>query len=734
MVLVDSYFWHPTLNMAKHPIHIDYETRSQADIGDVGAYRYAEDESTEIMCAALAVGDERPAMWINPRFEVDDGLFTIKTEPRAWEIMSLMQEPDRMIYAHNAQFELAITHFKGAKHGFFIRPEQLRCTAAMCRRGAIPARLKDATAALFRDESQQKDKDGSRLIQKFSIPRDGLFRDPRQHCADWLKFVEYCRQDVVVEQLLTHELNAFGMTGAVLDTFLFDMQINHYGLEVNIEALHNAQKIIEHVEAELTEQFVELTGFNPTQREVLLQWLKDRGYKGEDMTAGTVETELARMEEGDAKTALSLRQKLSFASIKKVRSMIACACEDGRVRGTLQYYGAATGRWSGRLIQPQNFKRPTIKHTDAAYKAICEGISAADMELFYGPPLEVIGSCIRHFIQPKQGVLLDVDFAAIEARLVCWLAGQQDALDEFAAGIDRYKIMASKIYGVPVDEVNAHPQRFVGKQCVLGCGYSMGGSKFRGTCASYNYELPWVADVVNKETGETVLTDVELIEAEQYVAERKSAGLSHFDVLPFENKCVKAYRDSHKEVVSFWYEIERACKTAITTPGAKVPVRKVTVFCANTAGSKYLFIVLPSGRRLAYRDPQIVEVYDAGEEEIVTEDGAVVQRKKRKQITFWGQLEGKTMWGRVKTYGGKLVENITQAVAADLMSNGAINAQRTGIQIATMIHDQCLAYCRDADEAPKMLALLEKCLTTLPKWAEGFPVAVDGKITPYYRK
>ena len=108
--------------------------------------------------------------------------------------------------------------------------------------------------------------------------------------------------------------------------------------------------------------------------------------------------------------------------------------------------------------------------------------------------------------------------------------------------------------------------------------------------------------------------------------------------------------------------------------------------------------------------------------------------KKRKQITFWGQLEGKTMWGRVKTYGGKLVENITQAVAADLMSNGAINAQRTGIQIATMIHDQCLAYCRDADEAPKMLALLEKCLTTLPKWAEGFPVAVDGKITPYYRK
>jgi len=709
-------------------IHLDYETRSRVDISSAGAFRYAQDDSTEIFCAGIAVDDGPVRMWVNPKWrdvakhELGDGMGFASSE----------------VWAHNAQFEFAITQHQGEQHNFWIEPKQWRCTAALCRRANIPASLEKAGAAL--GLTQQKDTRGKALIRKFSIPnpKTGQFTEPEEDPEAFRQFIEYCRQDVVVEQQIHKELSAFKLVGPVLDTFLVDLRINARGLEVNVDALRHVQRLIEVQEEELRNEFRERFGFNPTQRDVFLKWLKEQGYKGDGLKAADMEEEFSSDDfdpQSDLGIALTIRKKLSFASIKKVKSMLECVCSDGAVRGTLQYHGAATGRWSGRLIQPQNFKRPTIKHTARAYEDICNHESTVHIELCNGPLMEVAASCIRHFIQPKQGVLLDCDYSSIEARGVNWLAGQEHALKEYRLGIDRYKSMASVIYHVPVEEVNDFPQRFVGKQATLGCGYQMSGPKFRITCANYGYDLPWEVDVIEKTSKTTLATGISRDAAKKMVsklrAEAKLVGKKlKYRIVTFEDKVVRAFRESHPDLVKFWYACEKAAIAAVKNPGVKYDVGKVTFFCADTAGARYLFIKLPSGRRLAYRDPQLKQVPVQPDED----DDVEEEPRYKTALCYWGQIPGKANYGHVYLYGGKIVENITQAVAADLMSAAAVLAEKSGIEIATLVHDQCLAYCRDAAQAQEKLKLLEKCMTTLPAWADGLPVAVDGKITPYYKK
>lgn len=650
-------------------LHLDYETRSSADISEVGAFRYAADPSTEIFCAAIALNDDAPLIWVNPKFEFDDGLYKVQSDPGVYDLLDMLNYRDNLVYAHNAQFEFAITGHNG--HGINVQHSQWRCTAAMCRRAAIPASLDKAAQTL--GLAQQKDARGKTLIRKFSIPKkDGTFTQPQDDPAAFLEFLAYCKQDVRVERDIHKKLHAFELKGSVLETFQLDMTINARGLTVNVPALQYAQELITMTEDRLTAEFQELTGLNPGQRDKFIEWLRERGFTGANLQAATLDEEIEDADfdaTSDVGRALVLKKSLSYASIKKVKSMLACAdLNDGRVRGTLQYHGASTGRWSGRLIQPQNFKRPTIKHTDAAYADICAGEPLDYIELMNGPVLEVLSSCIRHFIQDPAGMLFDVDYSAIEARIVCWLAGQEDAVAEYRQNIDRYKRMASVIYNVPADKVDDFPQRFVGKQATLGCGYGMGPPKFRATCAKYGYDLP--------------------------------VGL--------EDIAVKAFRNTHKQVVNYWYSCEKQIKRAIANPGTKYPCGKVDFFCLETAGSRYLFARLPSGRHIAYRDPQVHD----------------------DRISYYGQVEGKVMWGRVDLYGGKAVENLVQAIAADIMSHGALTAEQAGFKIATLVHDQCLAYHGDKARLDELC----HCLTSLPAWAAGMPVAVEGKVVPYYKK
>jgi DNA polymerase len=640
-------------------------------------------------------------------------------------LAKISSDPSAIIYAHNAQFEMAITHYRWAKDVGTKPPlpKQWRCTATMARLAALPASLEKVGEALRLDIL--KDKDGSRLIKRFSVPHNVHKSKqmvmgttvrvlPIDDPEDFRKFGEYCLQDVRTEQEVHRKLSAFELRGALEQAFMFDSELNDRGLPINVRALRNARRIVQDAARDLATEFRSITGLNHSQTVAVQQWLSQRGYPYDNLQANSVEDALSntnwsllhqrmlvqvdncigddepipvefhqeiRHRAAPVVRALELHSQLSFAAVKKIDAMLACDCGDGYVRGTLRFYGANTGRWSGQLIQPQNFKRPTIEDTAGAYQMICDGCSRWDLEAMYGDPIEVVASCIRHFIQPHDGAgFLDADYAAIEARIVCWLADQHNALDEYRAGKDRYVTMAAAIYNKHPEHVTKH-ERWVGKQAVLGCGFSMWVDAFQAQCAKYGVSMEY-------EACETA---------------------------------VLTYRKVHNRVESLWEEFENAARAAIVQPGKWFQAgSKVKFAVTKSAGIKYLVMLMPSGRRIVYPHVAIEQVkrrFKSGTRMV-------------DQITFWGPIPGKAFWGRISTYGGKLVENATQGTAFDLMAHGSCTAEARGFELVTLIHDQALA------KAGKGKTVVDFCaaLCDTPAWAAGLPLVAEGSLVPYYRK
>jgi DNA polymerase len=679
--------------------HLDFETRSTADIKRTGAFRYAEDPSTEILCAAIARDGEGPLLWVNPNFEFDD-MSVCRSSPGVDELIAEMNRNDAPVYAHNAYFEQAITNHCPNNRWFKIDYRRWRCTAAMSRRAAIPPSLEKAAETL--GLLQQKDSKGKALIRKFSIPQKALgkFIQPIDRQDDFIAFCQYCLQDVRVEQGIHKALKHFELTGDTLAAFQADLAINSRGLPVNLPALRHAQTLIEANEARLTEEFRELTGFNPTQRDVLLKWLKEHGYEGDNLRADTLDEQLESAEfdpTSEIGRVLQIKKSLSFASIKKVKAMIECACADSRVRGTIQFYGAGPGRASGRLVQPQNFKRPTIKNTDDAYADIMAGASEEHIELFYGPLLEVIGSCIRHFIHDEAGPIFDVDFSSIEARIAAWLANEEWTLEVFRTHGKIYEATACRMSGMPLQEMldyakehgKHHPDRQKGKVASLALQYQGG------------------------------------------VEALKDMGALDMGVKEEElEEVVEQWREANPNIVKVWHAYDRAAKAAVSNFGSRHQAGKVEFFCAVTAGTKYLFAKLPSGRRLAYRDPKIEETVSRNKKtgEIETWESGKI--KTRQSLTYWGQIRGKTIWGRCGLYGGLLLQNFCEGVGADLLNNGIIKAEEAGYEVCSLIHDQILTYTRESQSIEELVGHM----TNVPEWTKGLPVAADGQVQPYYTK
>jgi len=680
------------------PFHLDIETRSEADLKVTGGFKYAEHPSTEIMCAGVARGEEEPLLWVNPKFTFDD-MSVCKSSPGVFDLIAEMNASSAPVYAHNAYYEHALLNH-GPKSPFKIDINRWRCTAAMSRRAAIPPSLEKAAETL--GLSQQKDNKGKSLIRKFSIPRkkDGKFTHPIDAQDDFIAFTQYCAQDVRVEQGIHKALKHFELTGDVLAAFQADLAINSRGMPMNMEALRHAQKLIEANDSRLTAEFRELTGFNPTQRDVLLKWLQEQGYPADNLRGDTLDEQLEDENFDPTSTVgrvLTIKKALNFASTKKVSAMLACACADGRARGTIQFYGAGPGRASGRLIQPQNFKRPTIKNTDDAYTDIMAGESEEHIELFYGPLLEVIGSCIRHFIHDPEGPIFDVDFSSIEARIAAWLAGEEWTLEVFRTHGKIYEATACRMSGMSLQDMldyakthgKHHPDRQKGKVASLALQYQGGVDALKAMGA------------LDMGLKEEELQDV-----------------------------VDQWREANPNVVKCWHAYDRAAKAAVTNFGSRQQAGKIEFFCAVTAGAKYLFAKLPSGRRLAYRDPKIEETVVRNKETKEIETWADGRVKTRQTLTYWGQVRGKTIWGRCAIYAGMWLQNCCEGVGADLLNNGIIKSEAKGYKVASLIHDQILAYKRKGQTIEELVG----CMTDVPGWTEGLPVAADGQVQKYYTK
>lgn len=680
--------------------HLDFETFSTADLRSYGAYRYAADTSTEILLCAVARHGEAPLLW-SATGQPD--------KPAALALLKEMcEDPEAVIYAHNAQFEAAICRYLWEDTFNLPCPklDQWRCTAAMARRAAIPSSLEQAASFLKLDA--QKDNRGKALIKLFSVPQKPTKKQPKTRILpkdepeQFHEFGQYCKQDVVTEMAVHNKLKAFEMQGETLEAFHFDMRMNERGVPVNVGALEIAEKLVNEYDTKNTEDFRAMTGLNPTQRGKVLEWMQERGFPGKNMQAATVDQIIEDGAEAygmtpEAFAALKLKRLSGFAALKKIPTMLNAACpEDNRVRGSLMWSGAErTHRWAGRIIQPQNFRRPTIANTEHLYRVLKSGnLDVESLELIYESPLEAIASCIRHFIEPESsfhidlhrhndeepGMFLDADYSAIEARIVLWLAGQEDGLQLFRDKKDPYIAMASKIFGVPVDDINKD-QRFVGKQSVLGAGYGMGPDKFRATALQFGRDLS------------------------QEISE----------------KAIKTFREVNFKIPAMWRAFDQAAKEAIANPGKVVKANdKVKFAVTNKPGFPALVMQLPSGHNLIYPHPKVAPAVKKYRGEEYTTD----------EISFIGKRLSK--WQRIGTYGGSLVENATQAVAGDLMTHGALKADSLGYKIFMLVHDQALAEF-DPTTGQTIEGFCD-ALCTLPAWAEGLPLEAEGGLVPFYKK
>jgi len=651
-------------------IHLDVESYSEADLKKEGLYRYAADPSTELLVVCYAI-DDGPVMTWWPVASAPLEVYTPNShasEQVPADLLAAIKE-GATVCAHNAQFErVVLSGPAGKRHGFPVIPAcRMVCTAAKAASAGLPRSLENAAEAIG---SFPKKAVGRMNMLQLAKPRTG--KDKRYTLLafpeKYKELALYCADDVLAERDLDNRLP--DLSPHEQRVWELDQKINDRGIGVDLPAVADAQSLIDEYKAYLEERCKELTGCDPTQTGKLAAWVRANGYpRLLDMQAPTVIEALSDPEcPENIRTVLKLRSTHAMKAVSKYTSMERAAGEDGRLRGMHLYYGAGTGRWAGLLVQLQNMFRPVIKDADTAIAAFRER-SLAWVRFLYGvDPMKVFASCVRGMLIPaKDKDLLALDFAAIEARVLAWLAGQLDVLAVFAGHGKIYEFTAAKIYATPITAVTA-AQRFVGKVAVLALGYGGGRMAFAKMAKQYGVDIP-------EDQAEVIKSD---------------------------------WREANPFIVKLWYDLEGAAKAAIRNPGTAygVPSKKV-IFKVE---DEWLLMRLPSGRRLSYLRPEI----DA--------EGSV---------TYMGIDTYTRQWGRVKTYGGKLAENLTQAVARDLLVTGMFNLEAAGYPIVLTVHDEIVS---EVDEGFGSVEEAAELMCQLPDWAKGIPLAAEGWASKRYRK
>jgi DNA polymerase bacteriophage-type len=641
-------------------LYLDFETRSTVDLPATGAYVYAEDPATFILCAAFALeGEEVEVATGGPE------------QAQRWDrLLALLRDPLVSIVAHNAEFERLI--LRGCL-GLNLHPSRFRCTAAQSARAGLPRSLDAAGQVLQLAELKDK-ATGSRVVAKLCKPRrpsktnPDLFWEPATAPEDFRELYEYCAQDVRTTRLLHRTLPP--LTDSEQAIWELTVRMNDRGLKVDTEAVPLAIAAANAATEKLAARFQELVG---VEHGAVVKAAEALGLP--DLTKATVRRELKCAQAGWRREALEIRQKVARSSVAKLQAFLDRTSYDGRIRGMLVYSGAErTARWSGMGVQPQNFPRGFGEDTEAAFAALRNGTLEG---LGDGDVLGSVSNMLRGFFL---GPLLGGDYAQIEARALAWLAGQEDLVRAFAQGEDVYCQMASAIWNRPVKAGDTLPElasagvdmRFVGKTAVLGCGYGLGAVKFRSQ--------------LDDQFGVTV-----------------SEG--------FAQKVVQAYRTRYAQIPAFWYRLEDAFRYTIRTGAKKLThpkLRGLSLGMRSYGGRPFAAIVLPSGREMLYFDPQV---------------------GTDNRITYVGRNQyAGGRWERVDTYGGKLAENVVQAVSRDAMAAAMLRLDAAGFPLVLTVHDEVVA--DTGERAEEFLALMAE----RPEWAPDLPLVVKGGVTQRYQK
>lgn len=674
------------MNEQLHHLSIDLETYSEVSIGKAGSYRYILDPSFEILLFAYSL-DGMPVEVI----DVASGQII-----PLW-LKNALKNPLYIKHAYNAAFEwFALSKYLG-----WLPPDQWRDTMLHALYCGYPASLDAAGKAMGLPEDKKKLATGKALIRYFCVPckpsnaNGNRTRNLPKHDPDkWKLFKEYNGQDVVTEMEIDRRLSAFPVPAFVQKQWETDLQMNARGVAADMELVRGALVIGAIVKSRLMTEARQLSGLdNPNSIRQLAQWLTDATDSDAEITSVTKETiatMLKQPQPANVQRMLEIRQELGKTSTKKYDALETCIADDGRVRGLLQFYGAnRTGRWAGRLVQVQNLPR-TYTHPLPPARQLVKDRNIDGLRMMYGSINDTLSQLIRTaFVATPGNVLIDADFSAIEARVISWLAGQEWRLEVFRTHGKIYEASASQMFHVPIEKIKkGNPEyalRQRGKVAELALGYQGGVSAMRRMDVGHNLDD---------------LSDDEV------------------------KGIVDRWRETNSMIRDLWNIVDSAAITVITYGGAQT-IRSETTDAIITlacdldviTGTRYMTILLPSGRKLYYPSPEIG-----------------VNRWGNPSVSYMGQNQTTKRWERVETYGGKLVENIVQAIARDCLAIAIENLEAQGLHVVFHIHDEVVIDTPAWADEDTMLETVTKIMTKPIPWAQALPLNADGWVDKFFKK
>src|SRR5271166_1459565 len=655
----------------QHVLHRDYETRSRVVLKVVGAHRYAADPSTEVLCCAYAVDNDPVQLW-RPG------------DPVPIEFVEAAQNPSWIVVSHNDAFEDAIErHVLGPCFVWPLIPiERYCCTMMMSLAHGLPARLSAVADAL--EFVNRKDVAGERLMHQMSKPRRA-HKDEDPDRVYWFddperldRLCEYCRQDIEIERELYQRLEP--LSPPEQSIWQLSNSINARGFCVDRKFAEAARRIAQAAAPEIDQELAEITGGAITKNSQvarLLAWLQQQGCTMKKLDRGAIERQLEKELPAMVQRALELRLSGAQAAVKKIDALLLRAGDDDRVRGAFRYHGAATGRWAGEGFQPQNLKRPITEDIEAAIAAVATG-DYEHVRSLYPRPLSVVGDCSRSMIcAAHDHLLIGADFSSIESRVLAWVAGEEwklDAYRRYDATRDPrdepYCETACKIFRVPSGSYTKDArERGVGKTCDLAFGYQGGLNAWR------KFEPDKFTDD----------------EVQQFKSE---------------------WRDAHSKIKQFWYDADRAAWTAVRERGRVISCGRVAFKCTGA----FLFLKLPSGRKLAYPQHHI-KIEDAQHQVVVFADNAAGQFKDCRHGNG--------------AYGGVWTENVVSGIARDLLADAMLRIEAAGYPIVLHVHDEIVC------EVPNGFGRIDEfthLMTRKPSWALELPIAAQAWTGRRYTK